>query len=240
MATSPKSTIAQRRDRLIHWRKFMDFVDLHAHSGWIFRGVADAKNHLLIPKIWRNNAYLPQAEAAMFEHFQQRARRFIEGGRLSEWEALALAQHHGLPTRLLDWTTNPLIAAYFAVSGMPDTTIACIHATHPPPLIDVLENRDPLSITVVGMVRPSSVTSRIVSQRGLFTVHPPKGGPWSTPDLLDDNHRFDIPKDYRLFFRDRLFYLGVDSAHIKADLDGVCDTLGWQYTRWSAKRWFSH
>src|SRR5688572_9039340 len=95
------------------------------HQNWVFRGVGDAHKHQLVPKIGRDpRLYSLPLERVIFANFKRRAPQFINIRGMTEWDLLALAQHHGLPTRLLDWTTNPLVAAYFAVTSEPlNTTV---------------------------------------------------------------------------------------------------------------------
>jgi hypothetical protein len=218
------------RKRRTAWQAFLDFVERHQSSHWIFRGVADANNHVLVPKVGRSaRHYSLSIEKVIFANFKRRARQFVVTSSLSEWDMLALAQHHGLPTRLLDWTTNPLVAAYFAVISRPLDATARVYALRAPRLIDTSKEPDPFAVASLGAYIPSAVAPRIVAQRGLFTVHPiPTTA--VTPSGSADG-QFDISDVDRPYFERKLFGFAVDTAVIKADLDGLCETLAWQFQR---------
>jgi FRG domain len=85
-----------------------------------FRGQPSAKWGLS-PKLYRNE-YRGSQEAEIRQDFQSRALQLMQGripSRDDKWEWYFLMQHYGVPTRLLDWTDNALIALYFAVNDQP-------------------------------------------------------------------------------------------------------------------------
>ncbi|MEL6524895.1 MAG: FRG domain-containing protein [Chloroflexota bacterium] len=91
------------------------------------RGQKD-KKWSLVPSLYRTSEYKPYSwlhrEESLLGEFRRKALPYlshIPKNDFTDLEWLALAQHHGLPTRLLDWTTNALVALYFAYQDIPST-----------------------------------------------------------------------------------------------------------------------
>ncbi len=90
----------------------------------IYRGDGDARWPLLTSLDKLGGAGSPHSKAELEEHilrnFIRYSRPYFSTPPVNDWEVLVAAQHHGLPTRLLDWTYSPLVAAHFAtLAGNP-------------------------------------------------------------------------------------------------------------------------
>jgi hypothetical protein len=228
VSTSPEAAVERIKSARAHWQAFQDFLDRRPHSRWVFRGCA-SREFQCLPSAGRIPNHDPLFEEHLFRAFKREARLHVSLPGATDWDWLALGQHFGLPTRLLDWTTNPLVACYFAVSGAPFDEDAVIYAqpVHDALVINPDNAPGPFEIDRIGFLLPATTAPRIASQRGLFSVHPRPNEPWS-PDGLAQNS-FVIPQAVRSRFQRKLFSIGIDAAHIWASLEGVCLSLNWQY-----------
>lgn len=107
-----------RGDRIESVEQLIDALRSVAFATPWFRGQVDA-GWGLQPSLVRNAGH-KDGEIDMMKRFKQEAARLLPSSHPSEWDWVSMAQHHGLPTRLLDWTTNPLVGLYFAVEERDD------------------------------------------------------------------------------------------------------------------------
>lgn len=150
------------------WQEFLNWIDIHSEN-WYYRGHSDT-DYLLQPTIGRES-YVFDEELNMFEIFKLKSNLYFKNKSYNEFELLAMAQHHGLPTRLLDWSHNPIIAAYFSVTSSKNK-IARIYAVKPEKFIDINNFESPFNIKDISFLYPPISTNRIELQKGIFSIHP--------------------------------------------------------------------
>jgi hypothetical protein len=237
--TDTTSSCMNGDEKITTWSELANLVEKYP-TAWIFRGVCDAK-YKLQPAIGRPGALrdiktgddLPFSEAAerdMLARFTREAHSHLSiplNASLShDWDLRAVAQHHGLSTRLLDWSESPLIAAFFAVEpsergkATPD---AALYGVPLPPVMKSNASKRPSDHEVVA-IYPPHLTPRITVQRGLFTAHlttPDK--PWEPASLK----KWVIPSDACFALKLALHRAGINRASLFPDLDGIAAHLNW-------------
>ncbi|RZI40510.1 FRG domain-containing protein [Herbaspirillum sp. HC18] len=211
--------------------KIDSFPKLHAalekyraDKRWLFRGHASSKWQL-IPKVGRP-PYAGVDDQTVLESWKRQAVEYLPSKPQSDWEWLAIAQHHGLATRLLDWTTNPLNACYFAVRDTFPGDAVVFAAKFKSAIKPEVAN--PFSHSNLAIYRPHRVVPRITRQGGMFTAHPKPAEPIeATSKGVESLDRLIIKAKYRKTLLSELAFYGVNPATLFPDLDGLSEFVNW-------------
>jgi hypothetical protein len=232
---------SERISNIASLSKYFDFVEAHNLltdcNLMLYRGQTNSEWHLE-PRISRMPRFLDviKSETVILQEFKRLGRSMIPSDVLTnEWDLLAFAQHHGLKTRLLDWTTNPLVALWFAFVDAAEVEKRSVWF--------MFLNEDDIADTIHGSpfnqsrtiaFKPNHVTQRITAQNGWFTTHKfnTKHGRSSRLEFVEDYknkvYRIDISNKHRRDILDGLDKFGINQASIFPDLTGLTSYLNWR------------
>jgi hypothetical protein len=246
------------------WNEFRDIVESDKYNSWAFRGQRESdwsldsalsryfKDFKIHPNVWKTQ------EERILRIFRRKAYKFMpsipEEDNYFEW--LALMQHHGAPTRLLDFTWSPYVAAFFALERA--TGHAAVWAICPPKISDgkartlqsgkkieaneidpwLNENYEDLFLAnreeIVMVGEPYRMNQRLIAQSGTFIIPGVLDKP--VEHILVSQHfskdavvkfTLDAPV-MRKQAMESLYRMNITNATLFPDLDGLARSLSFE------------
>jgi hypothetical protein len=191
----------------------------------------------------------------LLKRFKQHGFPYLEQIPSEEWEWLFLMQHHGVPTRLLDWSESPLVGLYFALvepknkkDKKKDGALWCLHPTelnaisnvtlNPPHDIPAFGDDKVLEAylpsRVIGVTSASNGPLAIIAPRQFRRLHAQQGvftlfHRNTTPieELGTQSHIFKIviPEKSKAHIRQELDLLTVNELSLFPELDKVAQRI---------------
>lgn len=227
-------------------KSFVDFMNkidhfsaAYHHLLVLYRGQED--DLPLLPKLARKKLKSPDingVEKKILDEFKRRSYPYLDYEPNTEWDWIALAEHYGLPTRLLDWTENPLAALWFACSREKNNKdyrmVWFFLVANESDIVSSSHDKLPVSQGRTKIFKPTHITPRIAAQAGWFTVH--KNQKDKGFIALDKNKSYKeyllplyIPNKLSNQMLQRLDKIGINAFTLFPDLDGLSNYLEWSH-----------
>lgn len=175
-------------------------------------------------------------EKIMLAEFYQKGVSLLKSYDIkNDLDIMVVGQHHGLPTRLLDWTENPLYALFFAVEKQDIEKDACVFEYMPTKIDEytTIAIESNFKSDKYWFVSPRHINERVKAQNGFFTLHPlyKKLEIKSFDEILKEHNceqnidKIIIPKDKKESIRKELDKLNINRFTIYPDLDGLASKI---------------
>jgi hypothetical protein len=193
----------------------------------------------LLPKLVRKAPLcdVSAVERTMLCELRRQGALIGEVNQPTELELLAVAQHHGMATRLLDWSTNPLVALWFACSqySTAENAHLYLYRVYPDNIANDRLHTDPFNWATTKVFRPSLNSTRLAAQSGWFTIHPCMGGQHGYMALDSDPihflsiYHFEVPSSQKKSILHSLDVMGINARSLFPGVDGLSQHMNWTF-----------
>jgi hypothetical protein len=246
--------------RVSSWEEFLKLITDSPYSNWAFRGqrVADWSLDTSLSRYLKNfnvneRAWTEQ-ERRILRIFKRKAHQFLDKPPASDDDLqwLALMQHHGAPTRLLDFTWSPYVAAFFALErGLGDTAIWALNPKLNIAPSGTTKHRNtsrinprmpghfaryflPNRIPFIWIGEPEVMNRRLVAQSGTFVLPGLLGQPmeeilrgYRHPEKVMAKFILPAGKVRETGMRE-LYRMNITYATLFPDLEGLARSMGYE------------